>query len=289
MTKDLTLTSIQTASGLQLPRLGQGTWFLGDVESKRQDELAALHMGVDLGMTLIDTAQMYGEGRSELLVGELCEQVDRDRLVLVSKVYPHNADRKQLPKSCEQSLRRMKTEYLDLYLLHWRGIVPLEETVEAMEKLVARQLIRGWGVSNFDVDDMEELWSVPGGTNCAVNQVLYHLASRGIEYDLLPALRSRSVPFMAYCPIAQGGNLDPELYTDSRLQDCADKYGISIAQLLLAFVFQNPDVIALPRSGNPAHTALNAAAADIRLEEEDLRLLDSYYPPPRRRVPLDIV
>lgn len=217
--------------GTQVPALGQGTWFLGEHKAAGLREQEALTAGVSAGMTLIDTAEMYGSGKAELLIGKTIKEMDRSSLFLVSKVYPHNAGRKNIFKSCMASLERMGTDYLDLYLLHWRGGIPLEETVACMEQLKKEGKIRRWGVSNFDTEDMEELWSVPGGKNCAVNQVLYHVASRGIEYDLLPWMRQHQIPLMAYCPLAQGGDLRRGLYESPVLKKVAKAHGASISQI----------------------------------------------------------
>ncbi len=189
--------TVTLRDGAVVPAIGEGTWYLGEHRDRAVAEKESLTAGVEAGMTLIDTAEMYGEGLAEELVGRTISDMDRDKLFIVSKVYPHHAGRNHIFTSCENSLRRMKTDYMDLYLLHWRGRVPLSETVECMEELVKEGKIRRWGVSNFDTEDMEELWSVPNGKNCAVNQVLYHVASRGIEYDLLPWMRDHHVALMA--------------------------------------------------------------------------------------------
>lgn len=196
-----------TQCGAPAGRIGQGTWELGVRPDRFAQECGALRAGVEAGMTLIDTAEMYGEGAAEELVGHALRGLDRERLYLVSKVYPHNAGRQHIFQCCEDSLRRMQTDYLDLYLLHWRGAVPLAETVECMEELKARGRIRAWGVSNLNRHWMEELFRVPGGDRCLTDQVLYHLGSRGVEYDLLPWLQRHGLPLMAYCPLAQGGTL----------------------------------------------------------------------------------
>ena len=275
--------------GTAVPRLGQGTWFLGEKSAQRKEELAALRTGIELGMTLIDTAEMYGGGRSEALVGEAVAPYDREKLFLVSKVFPHNAGRKNIFTACENSLRRLHTEYLDMYLLHWRGSVPLAETAECMEELVQQGKIRRWGVSNLDLEDMEELWRVPGGRSCQTDQVLYHLASRGVETVLLPWLRQQGVSMMAYCPLAQGGTLRSRLAGHPVLRELAAEKGCSIWQILLAFLLRDPGVIPIPRSSKAAHTAENAGAADVTLTREDMDRLDRAFPAPRRREPLDIV
>ena len=275
--------------GASVPAIGQGTWFLGEQRSRMEQEKEALTAGVKAGMTLIDTAEMYGSGKAESLIGRTIAGMDRSSLFLVSKVYPHNAGRKNIFKSCLASLERMGTDYLDLYLLHWRGGIPLEETVECMEQLKKEGKIRRWGVSNFDTSDMEELWSVPGGKNCAVNQVLYHAASRGIEYDLLPWMREHHVPLMAYCPLAQGGDLRRGLYENAVLKNIAAAHGASISQVLLAFVVRDGSTIAIPRSSRKEHTLDNAGADGLALMEAELSAIDQEFPAPRRKVYLDIV
>ena len=277
-----------TQSGAAAGPIGQGTWYLGEHAETLQQELSALRAGLDRGMTLLDTAEMYGEGAAEQLLGQAIRGYDREKLYLVSKVYPHNAGRKNIFHSCRQSLKRMGTEYMDLYLLHWRGGVPLAETVECMEKLKADGLIRNWGVSNLDADDMNELFSVPNGGNCVTDQVLYHLGSRGIEYDLLPALQKRDVSVMAYCPLAQAGRLRRGLLGHPAVTETARIHHATPAQILLAFLLTRPGVMPIPRSSRAEHTLENASAADVRLTGEDLARLDAAFPAPTRRVPLDM-
>lgn len=279
---------VKLKNGAEVPALGLGTWYLGDDAGRRAREIAALRTGIEKGMTLVDTAEMYGGGRSERLVGEAITGIERGRLFIVSKVLPNNAGRRGIFRSCEESLKRLGTDYLDLYLLHWRGSVPLAETVECMEKLARDGLIRGWGVSNFDTDDMEELLRVKGGDGCLVNQVLYHAASRGIEYELLPWMRESGVALMAYCPLAQGGTLRCGLFRSRALNDIAARRGATVAQILLAWAVRGGDTIAIPRSSSPEHTAENAAAGAIELTAEELAAIDREFAPPRRKEPLDI-
>lgn len=286
MSNNLTLT---LRDGGKMPRLGQGTWYLGEKSAARKAELNALRTGIEKGLTLIDTAEMYGEGKSEQLVGEAIAPYDREELFLVSKVYPWNAGKDRIFKACENSLRRMNTDYLDMYLLHWRGSVPLEETAECMEELVRRGLIRRWGVSNLDLEDMEDLWSTPTGRSCQTNQVLYHLASRGVEKVLLPWMRQQGMPLMAYCPLAQGGTLRARLLQHPVLKQLASDKGCTIFQLMLAFLLSDPSIIAIPRTGNAAHTEENAAAAGVQLTADDLKILNEAFPTPRFREPLDIM
>ncbi|KPI85702.1 putative Aldehyde reductase [Leptomonas seymouri] len=284
-----TRRAVRLPDGTMVPALGQGTWMMGDNSLKRAAELAALRAGVSAGMTLIDTAEMYGKGRSEKLVAEAIQNTPRESLFLVSKVLPSNAGRSKIFHSCDTTLRHLGVSYLDLYLLHWRGEVPLSETVDCMEELVKSGKIRRWGVSNFDVDDMEDLWRVPCGSHCAVNQVLYHLGSRGIEYDLLPWLTEHKVPVMAYCPIAQAGELKSELYTSTALKKVAQRHRATVTQILLAFVLRSGHVIALPRSSSAEHTTENAAADSIVLTAQDMEEIDGAFPAPHSKTPLDIV
>lgn len=274
-----------------LPAIGMGGWNLGDDPSRENGEIAALRRGIELGANLIDTAEMYGDGRSELLIGRATRGLKRGNYMLVSKVYPHNAGREHIFNSCKASLSRLNVDYLDLYLLHWRGTVPLAETVECMEELVADGMIKRWGVSNFDVSDMEELLRIPGGEHCAVDQVLYNIESRGIEFDLLPWLAARGIAVMAYCPLAQAGGLkrsEKFLPTDKTLIYVAEKYKISVFQLMLAFVLRRDGVMAIPKAGSVIHTEQNAAAADIVIAQEDLAVLDGAFWPPTSKMHLDM-
>lgn len=275
--------------GTKVPAIGQGTWFLGEKRGTRNQETEALKAGINAGMTLLDTAEMYGNGRAEELIGEAISGTLRSRLFLVSKVYPYNAGRKNIFKSCMESMRRLNTDYLDLYLLHWRGGIPLEETVACMEQLKKEGKIRRWGVSNFDTADMEELWNVPAGKNCAVNQVLYHVASRGIEYDLLPWMREHKVPVMAYCPLAQAGDLKRGLNENPVITRIAKAHQCSISQVLLAFAIRSGDVIAIPRTGKRDHALDNAKASELELTGEESADIDKAFPAPKGKVYLDIV
>ncbi|MEK4854239.1 aldo/keto reductase [Paenibacillus sp. FSL H7-0756] len=280
--------SIRLNDGAVLPRLGQGTWQIGDQPAKRAEEIAALRLGVELGMNLIDTAEMYGDGRSEELVGEALRGI-RDRVFLVSKVYPHNAGGTKLIGSCEASLKRLGTDHLDLYLLHWRGNIPLEETVEGMEALVASGKIARWGVSNLDTADMQELLHIPGGNHCAVNQVLYHLGSRGIEHELLPWLRGHKIPVMAYSPLAQAGTLRKGLTENEAVQRIARNHEVTPLQVLLAWTLRDGDVIAIPKAATREHVKENAAAAKLVFTDDELWQLDDAFPQPSWKVPLDMI
>ncbi|SFK06045.1 Aldo/keto reductase [Sphingomonas sp. NFR04] len=268
--------------GDQVPALGQGTWRMGERPAQRDDEIRALREGVGLGMTLVDTAEMYGDGAAETLIGEALGTV-RDQLFLVSKAYPQNAGRERLAVACENSLRRLGTDRLDLYLLHWRGSVPLGETVLAMEALQAAGKIRNWGVSNLDVDDMEELIAA-GGNGCAANQLLYNLTRRGPEHSLLPWLDGRHIPVMAYSPIEQG-----RLLSNATLRRVAETIGATPAQVALAWAMHRDDVIAIPKAGTVAHVRENRAAADLVLSQDDLAALDAAFPRPGARRPLEML
>lgn len=280
--------TVALPDGVRLPAIGQGTWNIGDVPSQKEQEISSIRLGIELGMTLIDTAEMYGEGKSERLVGEAIRG-KRDQVFLVSKVYPHNAGKKDILRACEKSLERLGTDTLDLYLLHWRGRIPLAETVEGMEQLKKEGKIKRWGVSNFDVKDMEELMQVPGGDNCAVNQVLYHLGSRGIEFELLSWHKEQEIPIMAYSPLAQGGTLRKELITNPVLKKIAETHDVSPLQIALAWTIRSGQVISIPKAGQPHHVTANAEAAAIRLTDEELRQLDEAFPPPSHKPPLDII
>lgn len=275
-------------NGASLPAIGQGTWYMGENPALRAQEIAALQAGLAAGLPLIDTAEMYADGEAERVVGEAL-QGRRDSAWLVSKVYPWNASEADITGACERSLQRLKTDYLDLYLLHWRGNIPLEETLRGMEKLVAQGKIRSWGVSNFDSDDMEELWGEEGGFSCATNQVLYHLASRGIEHTLLPLCQQRAMPVMAYCPLAQAGRLRQALFDNAQLLALARHKQISVAQLLLSWAIRHEGIIAIPKAGSVAHVQENAAALNVMLSAEEIALLDQLFPAPQQRVPLDVV
>jgi diketogulonate reductase-like aldo/keto reductase len=262
--------------------MGQGTWRLGENRAAWAAEAAALRRGLDLGLTLIDTAEMYGDGASERLVGEVIRGA-RDQAFVVSKVYPQNAGRARMAAACEASLKRLGTERIDLYLLHWRGGIPLAESVEAFERLRQSGKIGAWGVSNFDVEDMEDLLDA-GGENCATNQILYNLVRRGPEFDLLPWMANRAMPAMAYSPIEQG-----RIPANARLGAVARKHAVTAAQVALAFVCRSDQVIAIPKAASSAHVEDNRRAADLRLDEADIAALDDAFPPPRRKQPLEML
>jgi diketogulonate reductase-like aldo/keto reductase len=272
---------IALPAGETIPVLGQGTWHMAEVRERRAQEIAALRLGLDLGMNLIDTAEMYAEGDAERLVGEAIAG-RRDEVFLVSKVLPANATRRGTIDACEASLRRLKTDRLDLYLLHWRGSAPLLQTIEAFTELAERGLIRHWGVSNFDVLDLIELWNLPRGGDAQTDQVLYNLARRSPEYHLLPWCREQGLPVMAYSPIEQGGVL-----SHPAVRGIADLHRITPAQVALAWVIRQPLVCAIPKSGSTAHVLENAAAIGVSLSPADVRELDLAFPPPLRAHPLE--
>jgi len=280
LTMSLTVT---LPNGESIPALGQGTWQMAEKAGRRAQEIEALRLGVELGMTLIDTAEMYGEGAAEEQVAEALSG-ERERLFLVSKVYPHNASRQGVIQACERSLRRLKTDRLDLYLLHWRGSVPLEETVAGFEDLRRSGKIRHWGVSNFDVDDMEELLGVPAGENCATNQVLYNVTRRGPEFDLIPWMEARRMPLMAYSPIEQG-----RLPQSGALQAIARKHEASPFQIALAWLLNRPGVIAIPKASSVQHVRENHKALEIQLTPEDLAAIETEFPAPKRKRPLAMI
>lgn len=275
-------------AGQRLPAIGQGTWYMGEDASARRQEATALRAGVERGLTLIDTAEMYADGGAEEVVGEAIRGI-RDNVFLVSKVYPWNAGGTRMQSACEASLRRLGTDYLDLYLLHWRGDFTLEETVTAMEALIAQGKIRRWGVSNLDDDDMKALWQVNGGQQCATNQVLYHLASRGIEHSLLPWCQQQAMPVMAYCPLAQAGRLRSDLFASPVVQAVAASHQATVAQVLLAWVIRHRGVMAIPKAASVKHVEENAAALSLTLSEEACGLLDKAFPAPGRKTALDMV
>ena len=274
---------ITLPSGETVAALGQGTWRFAEDPKLRQDEIASLRRGIDRGLNLIDTAEMYGEGRAETLVGEAI-QGRRDEVFIVSKVYPHNASHRAMQTACNNSLQRMRIETIDLYLLHWAGSVPIEETVEAFEALQRQGKIRHWGVSNLDLEQMQELDAVAGGAALQTNQVLYHLDERGIEWDLLPWLREHRVPIMAYSPTDQG-----RLLKSRALVAFAQERGMTPAQVALAWLLAQDDVMAIPKTSNVARLEENAAALEHPLSRADLDELDRMFPPPKRARPLAMI
>lgn len=270
-------------SGEPIPVFGLGTWMMGENDKKRADEVAALKLGLDLGATLIDTAEMYGDGEAETIVGDAIAG-RRDGLFLVSKVLPENASRQDTVAACEGSLKRLRTDRIDLYLLHWRGSTPLQHTLDAFIQLQREGKIRHWGVSNFDTDDMEELLALQGGNGCAANQVLYNLKRRRIEYDLVPFCSDRSIPIMAYSPIEQG-----RLLGAAALKEVASRHEATTAQVALSWLMGKPATIVIPKATNPEHVRDNFAALDLRLADDDVAILDRAFPPPHKKYALEML
>ena len=275
-------------SGRLMPVLGQGTWRMGEDPARLKAEVAALRLGLDLGMNQIDTAEMYGEGGAEEVVAEAIADRRADVFV-VSKVYPHNATRRGAIEACERSLRRLKTDYIDLYLLHWRGDVPLSETFAAFQSLKKSGKIRDYGVSNFDVADMEEAFALPGGDEIANNQVLYNLAHRGIEWDLIPWCRARRIPITAYSPVGHNPAEQKQILGNRAVKAAALRHSATPAQVVLAWLMREPDVVAIPKAVRPEHIQENRAAHDLKLTERDFKELDEAFPPPTRKTPLEML
>ena len=279
------MKTVTLPDGERVPALGQGTWRMGENKRASKEEVAALRLGIELGMTLIDTAEMYGEGGAEKVVADAIED-QRDRVFVVTKVYPHNASRTELPKACERSLKRLRIDAVDLYLLHWRErSTPLAETVEAFEKLRAAGKIKRWGVSNFDVDDMKEVFDTENGFAFAANQVLYNLENREIESGLLQWSQKHEIPIMAYSPVDHGRGL----LESATLNKIATRYDATPSQIALAWVLRQPGMIAIPKASKEEHIRENARSIEIKLTNEDLADLDQEFPPPKSRKPLPML
>ena len=277
------MKTVTLPSGEKLPALGQCTWYMGDQRDTRTEEISTLQLGLDLGLKLIDTAEMYGDGKAEELVGEAIAG-RRDQAFLISKVYPHNASRKGAIAACERSLKRLRTDRVDLYLLHWRGNIPFSETLEGFLALQKAGKIRHYGVSNMDLDDMQELFSLPGGEAVVTNQLLYNLTRRGIEWDLLPWLRRKRVPVMAYSPIEQS-----RLLCNPKLIDFTRRHGMTPVQAALAWLMAKGDVIAIPKTGRRERVKENLGALEHELSAAQLAELDRLFPPPKAPVPLEML
>jgi diketogulonate reductase-like aldo/keto reductase len=275
--------TVTLPSGVEVAALGQGTWHVAERPVRRSSEVAALRLGLELGMTVIDTAEMYADGAAESLVGEAIAG-RRDEAFLVSKVLPHHATREGTKRACRASLRRLGTDRLDLYLLHWRGSVPLAETLAGFADLVDEGAVRHWGVSNFDTPDLIALNSLEGGSGVSTDQVLYNLARRRAEYELLPWCRAHGVPVMAYSPIEQG-----RLVRHPALLEVARRHRATPAQIALAWVLRAEDILAIPRAATREHVRENAAARELRLTLTDLVALDAAFPPPREKAPLEVL
>ena len=273
----------------KLPILGMGTWFMAEAINRRQEEIDALRYGIENGINFIDTAEMYGNGRVERLVGEAIQPYARESVYLLSKVLPNNANGRNMEHACDDSLKALDTDYLDMYLYHWRGATPLAETVEELEKLKAKGKIRAWGVSNFDLDDMEELLALPNGEQCQVNEVLFHLGARGIEYVLKPYQDKHGIPTIAYCPLAQAGNLQHNLIGNPAVNAVADELDCTPYQVLLAFVLTQPNMIAIPKAGQVRHMKENIDCLKMELTGDQLTRLNDAFPSPNRKQHLDIV
>ncbi|HEY9852045.1 MAG TPA: aldo/keto reductase [Leptolyngbyaceae cyanobacterium] len=277
------MRTLELPSGQLIPVLGMGTWQMGENARNRQNEINALCHGLDLGLSLIDTAEMYGEGGAEEVISQAIAS-RRSSVFLVSKVYPHNASKQGAIAACERSLKRLKTDYLDLYLLHWRGSIPLSETLEAFQTLQQAGKIRSYGVSNFDVEDMKEVSQLKGGNAVETNQVLYNLMRRGIEWDLLPWCRERNIPIMAYSPIEQG-----RLLNNGTLNTLAQQRGVTAAQIALAWVLHQENIIAIPKSSRIDHIEQNYATLNLKFSADELAALDTAFPPPTKPVALETI
>ena len=277
------MRTLKLPSGQLIPVLGMGTWRMGENALHRQSEIDALRHGLDLGFSLIDTAEMYGEGGAEEVIAQAIAN-RRESVFLVSKVYPHNASKQKAIAACERSLKRLKTDYLDVYLLHWRGSVPLAETLEAFETLQQSGKIRSYGVSNFDIEDMQEVSQLKGGKGIVTNQVLYNLMRRGIEWNLLPWCRQQNIPIMAYSPIEQG-----RLLNNKTIKAIAQQRGVTAAQVAIAWLLHQEDIIVIPKSSRIDHVEQNYAAKDLKLSAEELAALDVAFPPPTKPVSLEML
>lgn len=276
-------------NGIQVPAIGIGTWNLGDTPAKLNDEVNAIKAGIDRGARVIDTAEMYGNGRAERVARKAINGYHRDQLFVIDKVLPSNASAKRLEQSLDQSLANVGTDYFDLYLLHWRGAVPLSETVDEMEKMVTKGKIKSWGVSNFDVSDLEELWSLTDGHHCVANQDLYNLDERGIEYDLLPLMAKQHLPLIAYSPLAQGDTISGKLSKNKVLQAIASNHQVTVYQVMLAWTIRNGNVLAIPKSSTVDHAIANWEAGEIDFSNDELTMLSKDFPAPTKKQPLAVI
>ena len=294
MTEITNIKSVKLPDGSTMSALGQGTWLMAEDDEKRQQEIDGLRYGISLGIKLIDTAEMYADGKAEALAGDAVRGLDRDDFYIVSKVYPQNAGRKHIYSSINRSLKLLGADHLDMYLLHWREDADLAEVAYCMEDLKDKGLIRRWGVSNFDVDDMEDLWKVPDGNRCCINQILYNLATRGIEFDLMQWQREHGVPMMAYGPVGRAGALvtqdgvsKAQLMSDHNVIEVAERLGISVIQLLLAFVLRHDDMVAIPKAVGFGHIQENLHALDVNLSSDDIAQLSESFPAPTRKIEME--
>ncbi|KRK98457.1 aldo keto reductase [Secundilactobacillus odoratitofui DSM 19909 = JCM 15043] len=278
-----------TLTGRQVPAIGIGTWHMGDDPLKQEAEIAAIQAGLDAGAQVIDTAEMYGSGRSETLVGKAIKNIPRDQLYLISKVLPNNASKAKMSQSLDASLKRLGVDALDLYLYHWRGGVPLVETVDELERLKTTGKIKAWGISNFDTDDLKELWQLPSGPMAAANEDLYNLGSRGVEYDLLAWQTTHNLPFIAYSPVSNGDQLGANLTTNANVLTVANRHHATPYQIMLAWVISRPQILAIPQTSDATHMVDNVTAGNLKLTADDLKLLDQAYPAPTEKQPLDVL
>lgn len=283
------MKTIRLKDGRLLPRLGLGSWRIGEDKDREEEEISTFRLALEKGIRLFDTAEMYGDGKSEILIGKAIEGFPRKDLFLVSKIYPHNCNRAHFFESLQRSLKNLRTDYLDLYLLHWwTEKVDLSEMIELMEEAREKGLIREWGVSNFDTPQMERLLSLKKGEDCFADQCLYHLGSRGVEYDLLPFLAKKEILFMAYSPLAQKGVLKSRLLFDKNVDLVASRHGLSVLELLLAFSLLRPDVVSIPKCGTRQHLLSLLKAEQVRLDQADLALLSRSFPSPTRKTAFDM-
>lgn len=278
-----------TIAGQQVPAIGLGTWHMGDDPSLEKQEIDAIHAGVAAGAKVIDTAEMYGSGRAETLVGKAIKDIPRDQLFLISKVLPTNASKARMEQSLDASLKRLGVDEVDLYLYHWRGTTPLAETVNELQRLTEAGKTRAWGISNFDVADLEELWQLPNGYKAAANEDLFNLGSRGVEFSLLGWQADHKLPFIAYSPVGAPDQIDTHLGSNPNVLEVAKRHNASAYQILLAWVVSHRQVLAIPQSSNADHTKENVLAANIQLTTADLKLLDEAYPAPTEKLPLDVL
>lgn len=278
-----------TIAGNQVPAIGMGTWHMGDDPTLQKQEIEAIHAGLDAGAKVIDTAEMYGSGRSETLVGKAIKGVPRDQLYLISKVLPTNASKERMERSLDASLKRLGVNEVDLYLYHWRGTTPLSETVAELQRLTEAGKTKAWGISNFDVADLEELWQLPDGPKAAANEDLFNLGSRGVEYSLLGWQAEHHLPFIAYSPVGAPDQLNSDLDSNPNVLKVAKRHNATVYQILLAWVVSHQQVLAIPQSSNAEHTRENVLAGNIQLTAEDHKLLDEAYPAPTEKLPLDVL
>ncbi|MBB1080038.1 aldo/keto reductase [Limosilactobacillus sp. STM2_1] len=276
-------------NNVSMPAIGIGTWHMGDSLTNYSTEIKAIQTAIDAGARAIDTAEMYGDGRSEKLVGAAIKPYNREKLFLIDKVLPSNASKIKLEHSLDQSLTTVGTDYFDLYLLHWRGGIPLAETVNELERVKQAGKIKAWGVSNFDVTDLEEMWRIKAGKNCAANEDLYNLDERGIEYDLLPLMKKHHLPLIAYSPLSQGDNISGKLTTNSLLKEIAANHHATVEQIMLAWVLRIGNVLAIPKSGTPKHAKENVEAGNIELSDEEILKLQQAFPSPNHKQPLAVI